>query len=119
MIRIGRRPDTAPRPARSRWAAGGCRSPGPGSARATGPGSGRCRPELFSSTELLGRMAMERMLAGVSTRHYPVALEPVGEQVEADAEVDQQVGRVAEVRGDDQDRAGRSAGRRFVRAGPG
>ena len=40
--------------------------------------------ELFSSTELLGRMAMERMLAGVSTRRYPVALEPVGEQVQAD-----------------------------------
>jgi putative transposase len=40
--------------------------------------------ELFSSTELLGKMAMERMLAGVSTRRYPVALEPVGEQVEAD-----------------------------------
>ena len=37
--------------------------------------------ELFSSTELLGRMAMERMLAGVSTRRYPVALEPVGQQV--------------------------------------
>lgn len=41
--------------------------------------------ELFTSTELLGRMAMERMLAGVSTRRYPVALEPVGEQVAADA----------------------------------
>jgi transposase-like protein len=41
--------------------------------------------ELFTSTELLGKMAMERMLAGVSTRRYPVALEPVGEQVEADA----------------------------------
>jgi transposase-like protein len=41
--------------------------------------------DLFTSTELLGRMAMERMLAGVSTRRYPVALEPVGEQVEADA----------------------------------
>lgn len=41
--------------------------------------------ELFTGTELLGRMAMERMLAGVSTRRYPVALEPVGEQVEADA----------------------------------
>lgn len=40
--------------------------------------------ELFTDTELLGRMAMERMLAGVSTRRYPVALEPVGEQVEAD-----------------------------------
>jgi putative transposase len=40
--------------------------------------------ELFTSTELLGKMAMERMLAGVSTRRYPVALEPVGAQVEAD-----------------------------------
>jgi transposase-like protein len=38
--------------------------------------------ELFTSTELLGRMAMERMLAGVSTRRYPVALEPVGEAIE-------------------------------------
>jgi len=38
---------------------------------------------LFSSTEVLGRMAMERMLAGVSTRSYPIALEPVGAQVEA------------------------------------
>ncbi len=38
---------------------------------------------LFSSTEVLGRMALERMLAGVSTRAYPVALEPVGAQVEA------------------------------------
>ena len=37
--------------------------------------------ELFGSTELLGRMAMERMLAGVSTRRYPVALEPVGARV--------------------------------------
>jgi len=37
--------------------------------------------ELFSSTELLGRLAMEKMLAGLSTRRYPVGLEPVGEQV--------------------------------------
>ncbi len=34
--------------------------------------------ELFSGTEVLGRMAMERMLAGLSTRHYPAGLEPVG-----------------------------------------
>jgi hypothetical protein len=34
--------------------------------------------ELFSDTEVLGRMALERMLAGLSTRRYPVALEPVG-----------------------------------------
>ena len=34
--------------------------------------------ELFSSTELLGKLALERMLAGLSTRRYPVGLEPVG-----------------------------------------
>ncbi|MGH3787122.1 MAG: hypothetical protein ACRDRG_11360 [Pseudonocardiaceae bacterium] len=28
--------------------------------------------ELFSSTEILGRMAMQKMLAGISTRRYPV-----------------------------------------------
>ena len=39
--------------------------------------------EVFSSTEVLGRMAMQRMLAGLSTRRYPVGLEPVGQRVEA------------------------------------
>jgi putative transposase len=38
--------------------------------------------ELFSGTEVLGRMAMERMLAGLSTRHYPGGLEPVGARAE-------------------------------------
>ena len=37
--------------------------------------------ELFTSTEIQGKMAMEKMLAGLSTRRYPVGLEPVGEQV--------------------------------------
>jgi len=37
--------------------------------------------ELFTSTEILGRMAMEKMLAGLSTRRYPVGLEPVGQQI--------------------------------------
>ena len=37
--------------------------------------------EVFNSTEILGKMAMEKMLAGLSTRRYPVGLEPVGEQV--------------------------------------
>jgi putative transposase len=41
--------------------------------------------ELFSQTEVLGRMAMERMLAGLSTRRYPVGLEPVGQRVEQSA----------------------------------
>jgi transposase-like protein len=39
--------------------------------------------ELFSSTEILGRMAMEKMLAKVSTRRYGAGLEPVGTGVEA------------------------------------
>lgn len=38
--------------------------------------------ELFTGTELLGKMALERMLAGVSTRRYPAGLEPVGQAVE-------------------------------------
>jgi putative transposase len=42
--------------------------------------------ELFSSTEVLGRLAMEKMLAGLSSRRYaPVGLEPVGDQVTATA----------------------------------
>jgi len=39
--------------------------------------------ELFSSSEVLGRMAMERMLAKLSTRRYRAGLEPVGAAVEA------------------------------------
>lgn len=38
--------------------------------------------ELFTSRDLLGRMALERMLAGLSTRRYAVGLEPVGSAVE-------------------------------------
>ena len=38
--------------------------------------------ELFSQTEILGRMAMGKMLAGISTRRYPVGLEPVGQRAE-------------------------------------
>ena len=34
--------------------------------------------ELFSSTDLLDRMAMERMLAKLSCRRYRLGLEPVG-----------------------------------------
>jgi putative transposase len=38
--------------------------------------------DLFSSTEILGRMAMEKMLAGLSSRRYPAGLEPAGQAVE-------------------------------------
>lgn len=42
--------------------------------------------ELASSTELLGRLAMEKMLAKVSTRRYePAGLEPVGQTVKANS----------------------------------
>lgn len=41
--------------------------------------------ELFSSTEILGRLALERMLAKLSTRRYRAGLEPVGSSVEVDA----------------------------------
>lgn len=34
--------------------------------------------DLFSSTEVLGKMALEKMLAGLSSRRYAVGLEPVG-----------------------------------------
>jgi putative transposase len=37
--------------------------------------------EQFTHTELLGQLALERMLAGLSTRDYRVGLEPVGAQV--------------------------------------
>jgi putative transposase len=42
--------------------------------------------ELFSGTEILGRMALERMLGGLSTRRYPLGLEPVGTAAEQAAQ---------------------------------
>ena len=41
--------------------------------------------DLFASTELLGEMALERMMAKLSTRRYSAGLEPVGTKVEASA----------------------------------
>jgi putative transposase len=38
--------------------------------------------DLFSSTEVLGRLAMEKMLAGLSSRRYGAGLEPAGQAVE-------------------------------------
>src|SRR4051794_41465489 len=37
--------------------------------------------ELFNGTELLGQLAVERMLAGLSTRRYPGGLQPGGTRV--------------------------------------
>ena len=41
--------------------------------------------ELFNTTDMLGRLAMQRMLAKLSTRRYRTGLEPVGVAVEARA----------------------------------
>jgi hypothetical protein len=41
--------------------------------------------DLFSSTEVLGQLALERMLAGLSSRRYRAGLEPAGHAVEAQA----------------------------------
>jgi putative transposase len=41
--------------------------------------------ELFASTELLGEVALERMMAKLSTRRYRAGLEPVGDAVAASA----------------------------------
>jgi hypothetical protein len=38
--------------------------------------------QAFAATELLDQLALERMLAKLSTRRYPHGLEPVGSQVE-------------------------------------
>ena len=62
--------------ARSRWAGGECGCNGRGFVRRgrLGASSVPTTYELFSSTERLGRMAMERMLAGLSTWRYPVGV---------------------------------------------
>jgi hypothetical protein len=38
--------------------------------------------DLFSRSEILGRMAMSKMLGGLSSRRYTLGLEPVGQKVE-------------------------------------
>lgn len=66
-----------------RAAAAGAPAPG-----AAVDGSGEvpiAAPEAFAGTDVLGRRAMEAMLGGLSCRRYGVGLEPVGEQVSAEA----------------------------------
>ena len=41
--------------------------------------------DLFSSTEILGQLALEKMLAGLSSRRYGHGLEPAGQAVDAQA----------------------------------
>jgi len=75
--------------------------------------------ELFSSTEILGRMAMDRMLAGLSTRRYQVGLEPVGQQVSEVATSTSRSAVSRKVRDTDRDRSGWAAQRRPEHSGPG
>jgi transposase-like protein len=56
--------------------------------RGTGPGGHEVQLEsytAFTQTDLLFEGIVARMLAGLSTRRYPAGLEPVGEQVDAQA----------------------------------
>jgi putative transposase len=41
--------------------------------------------DLFSSAEILSRMAMEKMLAGLSSRRYGAGLEPAGQAIKDQA----------------------------------
>ena len=54
--------------------------------------------QAFASTELLDQLALERMLAKLSTRRYPAGLEPVGSGVRPQARGDLEVGGLAPVR---------------------
>src|SRR5690349_1229957 len=64
--------------------------------------------DLFSSTEVLGQLALEKMLAGLSSRRYVRGLEPAGRAVGGRRCVGEQVGSVAPVRGRHRDRARRA-----------
>ena len=54
--------------------------------------------EHFADRDPLGRVVLERMLVGVSTRRYRRTPEPIGEEVEIRAPVDVEKLGVAHVR---------------------
>jgi len=77
---------TAVSAGRSPWAGVGSASIGRGCVRPATEVRCRCPAyELFSRSEILGRMAMGKMLGGLSSRRYTLGLEPVGENVESAA----------------------------------
>jgi hypothetical protein len=101
---------------------GGCRVPVSRPRMRTADGTSElpvASYETFTSTEVLGRMAMERMLAGLSTRRYPIGLEPVGTRVEQDAKSTSKSAVSRGVRPADRDRALGVDGRRSLGAGSG
>ena len=74
--------------------------------------------ELFSSSEILGRMAMGKMRDGRLSRRYTVRFEPVGENVGRALRARASRG-LTPVRGDDSDRLGRAARHTAGQVGPG
>lgn len=52
----------------------------------------------FADADLLAEGIVVRLLAGISTRRYPIALEPVGEQVHQDGQVHLEICGVPPVR---------------------
>ncbi len=72
---------------KGRWPSGppGGRSPAPGAPRRKATEVGVPAYELIASTELFDAMALQRMMAKLSTRRYGVDLESVGAAVEATA----------------------------------
>jgi hypothetical protein len=114
----GTPPGTPVRPGRSPWAVEAWACVDRGCAPPTGPGSCRSpRTRPSRGTEMLGRKAMEQMLAGLSSRRYRVGLgrraglRPI--------RVHQQVGDLPPVRPGHRTRPGRPGERGSVRPGPG
>ena len=64
--------------------------------------------DLFSSTEILGQLALEKMLAGLSSRRYRAGWSRPARPSEQRGRVDQQVGGLTPVRRRHRDRAGRA-----------
>jgi putative transposase len=62
----------------------------------------RASYDHFADRDQLGEVVLERMLAGVSSRQYRRAQEPVGEEVETDARSNLEVGGVPHVRAADE-----------------
>jgi putative transposase len=75
--------------------------------------------QAFASTDLLGQLALERMLAKLSCRRYQAGLEPVGAEVERVAAGTSRSAVSPPVRRPNRARPGRAARPGSVRAGPG
>ena len=66
--------------------------------------------KAFSSADLLNSLVVERMLAGVATRRHADVAEPRRRRPRGALQVDVQVGRLAALRGGDDQGHGRADG---------